>query len=92
MTTYFAGESAAVAFKRLEAQYRTALPAWEYAVVRVDGRGFSRYTARLQRPFDARLAADMQATTLFLAEQVEGVFIHKNPARSPLNQACKGRI
>jgi tRNA(His) 5'-end guanylyltransferase len=43
--------------------------------VRVDGRGFSRYTAGFQRPFDARLAADMQATAVFLAEQVEGAVL-----------------
>lgn len=75
MTTYFAGEPAAVAFKRLESQYRTTLPAGEFAVVRVDGHGFSRYTAGLDKPFDARFAADMQAAALFLAEQVEGAVL-----------------
>lgn len=30
--------------KDLERQYRTVLPANSYAVIRVDGKGFSKYT------------------------------------------------
>lgn len=58
--------------KALEKQYRTVLPDNSYAVIRVDGKGFSRYTRGLDRPFDAKFTADMQATALFLCENVEG--------------------
>ncbi|MGY3567902.1 tRNA(His) guanylyltransferase Thg1 family protein [Sinomonas sp. RB5] len=72
MTTYVAGEAAAAHFKRAEHAHRTHLPRGSYAVVRVDGNGFSKYTRSLVRPFDAGFAVDMQATALFLAAQVQG--------------------
>ncbi|WP_160142428.1 tRNA(His) guanylyltransferase Thg1 family protein [Arthrobacter sp. SLBN-100] len=59
-------------FKDLEKQYRTVLPARSYAVIRVDGKGFSKYTKGLQRPFDPKFTADMQATALFLCENIDG--------------------
>lgn len=58
--------------KDLERQYRAVLPAKSYAVIRVDGKGFSKYTKGLQRPFDARFTADMQATAQFLCENIDG--------------------
>lgn len=58
--------------KTLERQYRTFLPSKSYAVIRVDGKGFSKYTKGLQRPFDPKFTADMQATALFLCENIEG--------------------
>ncbi|MGY3568110.1 tRNA(His) guanylyltransferase Thg1 family protein [Sinomonas sp. RB5] len=72
MTTYVAGEAAAAHFKRAEHAHRTQLPRGSYAVVRVDGKGFSKYTRKLVRPFDPKFSADMQATALFLAAQVQG--------------------
>lgn len=35
-------------------------------------KGFSKYTKGLQRPFDAKFTADMQATALFLCENIDG--------------------
>lgn len=58
--------------KDLERQYRTVLPAKSYAVIRVDGKGFSKYTRGLRKPFDPKFTADMQATALFLCENVDG--------------------
>jgi tRNA(His) 5'-end guanylyltransferase len=58
--------------KDLEQQYRTVLPARSYAVIRVDGKGFSRYTRGLQKPFDPKFTADMQATALFLCDNIDG--------------------
>lgn len=72
MTTYVAGEAAAAHFKRAEHAHRTHLPVNSYAVIRVDGKGFSKYTRSLVRPFDAKFSADMQATALYLAQQVQG--------------------
>jgi tRNA(His) 5'-end guanylyltransferase len=72
MTTYVAGEAAAAHFKRAEHAHRTYLPGNSYAVIRVDGKGLSKYTRSLVRPFDAEFSADMQATALYLAQQVQG--------------------
>ncbi|WP_415854027.1 tRNA(His) guanylyltransferase Thg1 family protein [Sinomonas sp. G460-2] len=72
MSTYVDTEPASVAFKRLEHSYRTHLPANSFAAIRVDGKGFSAYTRRLERPFDAKFSADMQATALYMAEQIQG--------------------
>ncbi|WP_050767202.1 tRNA(His) guanylyltransferase Thg1 family protein [Pseudarthrobacter chlorophenolicus] len=58
--------------KNREKQYRTFLPAKSYAVIRVDGKGFSKYTRGLQRPFDPKFTADMQATALYLCENIDG--------------------
>jgi tRNA(His) 5'-end guanylyltransferase len=72
MTTYVAGEAAATHFKCAEHAHRTHLPSGSYAVIRVDGKGFSKYTRNLVHPFDPGFSADMQATALFLAQQVQG--------------------
>ncbi|WP_138413970.1 tRNA(His) guanylyltransferase Thg1 family protein [Sinomonas gamaensis] len=72
MTTSVGTEPASVVFKRLEHEYRGRLPRNGFAVVRVDGKGFSKYTRGLERPFDAKFSSDMQATALFLAEQIQG--------------------
>lgn len=60
------------AMKDLERLYRTMLPAKSYAVIRVDGKGFSKYTKSLERPFDATFTADMRATALYLCENIDG--------------------
>jgi tRNA(His) 5'-end guanylyltransferase len=72
MTAYVGTEPASVVFKRLEHEHRTHLPRNSFAVIRVDGKGFSKYARGLEWPFDAKFAADMQATALFLAEQIQG--------------------
>lgn len=58
--------------KDLERQYRTVLPTKSFAVIRVDGKGFSKYTRALQRPFDPKFTEDMTATALYLCEQIDG--------------------
>ncbi|WP_354214906.1 tRNA(His) guanylyltransferase Thg1 family protein [Arthrobacter sp. UYCo732] len=58
--------------KGLERQYRTVLPANSYSVIRVDGKGFSKYTRNLQRPFDPKFTEDMTATALYLCENIDG--------------------
>ena len=52
-------EQSTLTMKDLERQYRSFLPAKSYAVIRVDGKGFSKYTRGLQRPFDPKFTADM---------------------------------
>lgn len=65
-------DQSTVTMKALEAQYRTFLPEKSYAVIRVDGKGFSKYTRRLQRPFDPKFTEDMQATAQYLCENIDG--------------------
>jgi tRNA(His) 5'-end guanylyltransferase len=72
MTTYVVDATASTVFKRLEHAHRTHLPSRSFAVIRVDGKGFSKYTRKLVRPFDAKFSADMQATALLLTENVQG--------------------
>ncbi|MFB9714270.1 tRNA(His) guanylyltransferase Thg1 family protein [Arthrobacter methylotrophus] len=65
-------DQSTVFMKALELQYRTFLPEKSYAVIRVDGKGFSKYTRRLQRPFDPKFTRDMQCTAQYLCENIDG--------------------
>ncbi|MHA7191120.1 tRNA(His) guanylyltransferase Thg1 family protein [Arthrobacter sp. MDT2-16] len=58
--------------KGLEREHRTHLPWQSFAVIRVAGKGFSKYTKGLVRPFDAKFTEDMRQTAIYLAAQVEG--------------------
>lgn len=60
-------------FKQREKQTRTSLIPGRPAIVRLDGRAFHSYCRGLGRPFDERFMADMDATMVALAEQVDGV-------------------
>lgn len=60
-------------FKDAERATRTILTAGLPAVIRLDGRAFHSYCKGLERPFDERFMADMDAVALALAEQVDGV-------------------
>ena len=48
--------------KNLEKQNRTDLPDNSYAIIRVHGKGFSRYTRGLERPSDAKFTRDVFLT------------------------------
>lgn len=61
--------------KGLEKEYRQYLPKKSYAVVRVDGKGFSKYTKGLEKPFDAKFSLDMAQTARYLAENVDGAVL-----------------
>lgn len=41
-------------------------------IIRLDGKGFSKYTAKLQKPFDDGFSDDMDATTAYLCENIQG--------------------
>jgi tRNA(His) 5'-end guanylyltransferase len=58
--------------KELEKEYRTYLPKKSYAVIRVDGKGFSKYTKDLVKPFDYWFTECMRETALYLAKNVDG--------------------
>lgn len=61
---------------RMKTQYenrtRCYLPRRTFTIIRVDGRSFHSYTRGLERPFDAALMADMDATTAYLCANIEG--------------------
>lgn len=59
-------------FKDLEHSFRTYLPENSYAVIRVDGKSFSKYTSKMVKPFDSDFTRNMQETAKYLVEQVEG--------------------
>lgn len=61
--------------KELEKQYRSYLPKNSYAVIRVDGKGFSKYTKNLEQPFDAKFTEDMRQTALYLAQNIDGAHL-----------------
>lgn len=62
-------------FKDAEKAFRTVLPAKSYAVIRVDGKGFSKYTKNLEQPFDKKFTRDMRETTKFLCENIDGAIL-----------------
>jgi len=61
--------------KDLEKEYRLYLPKKSYAVVRVDGKGFSKYTKKLKKPFDADFTFHMQETAQYLCENIDGAVL-----------------
>lgn len=57
--------------KLYEGVTRTHLMPRGYACIRVDGRSFSQYTKGLAKPFDSGLMADMNATAVYLCENIQ---------------------
>jgi len=57
---------------RIKDQYenrtRYMLPRRTYTLFRVDGKGFSKYTEHLERPFDTDFISDMNSTAVALCE------------------------
>jgi tRNA(His) guanylyltransferase len=58
--------------KAYEAVTRHLLPRRTYAVIRVDGRGFSAYLRRAERPFDSAFMEAMDATAAALCKEMSG--------------------
>lgn len=42
-------------------------------IIRLDGKGFSKFTKNLNKPFDDGFSDDMDATAAFLCENIQGV-------------------
>lgn len=55
-----------------EGRYRINLPRRTNILLRIDGKAFHSYTKGLKRPFDTGLSDDMDATTKFLCENIQG--------------------
>lgn len=56
-----------------ENRTRTYLPRRTYTIIRIDGKAFHTYTRGLKRPFDDGLIQDMNETTKFLCQNIQGV-------------------
>lgn len=55
-----------------ENRTRYLLPRRTYTIVRVDGKGFSKYTTNLKKPFDFGLMEDMDQTAVALCKNLAG--------------------
>lgn len=55
-----------------EDRYRISLPRKTNIILRIDGKAFHTYTKGLNRPFDTGFQADMNETTKFLCENIQG--------------------
>ena len=62
--------------RRLKQDYEDALriqlPRRSYVVIRIDGRGFHKFTAGLERPYSSRLADALDAAALQLCREMIG--------------------
>src|SRR6476620_4819651 len=59
-------------FKRYESTFKSQLNRRTYTIIRVDGKAFHTYTKGLTRPFDEGLIEDMNATAVYLCENIQG--------------------
>lgn len=58
-----------------EDRYRINLPRRTNILLRIDGKAFHSYTKGLKRPFDTDLSDDMDETTKYLCENIQGAKI-----------------
>lgn len=58
-----------------ESRSRTYLTRRTPVIIRLDGKAFHTYTKGLDKPFDEGLISDMEETTKFLCENIQGVRI-----------------
>lgn len=58
--------------KEYEACFKQILPARLPIIIRVDGKGFSKYTSSLEKPIDNRFVNVMNQVGVFLCENIQG--------------------
>lgn len=56
-----------------EDRSKTFLNRRTITIIRLDGKGFSKFTKGLNKPFDDGFSQDMDATALYLCENIQGV-------------------
>jgi len=61
--------------KNYENRTRILLPRRTYTMIRIDGKAFHTYTRGCERPFDAGLIEDMNATAEYLCKNIQGAKI-----------------
>jgi tRNA(His) 5'-end guanylyltransferase len=62
--------------KAYEACYDVRVPARTYTIIRLDGKGFSKYTSMFQKPFDDNLSNVMDAATIELCKMLNPKFAY----------------
>lgn len=55
-----------------EDRFKNKLMRRTVTIIRLDGKGFSKYTSALEKPFDKAFSDDMDATTIFLCKNIQG--------------------
>lgn len=55
-----------------ETRTRSYLPRRSYVIIRIDGRSFSNYTCKLEKPFDDGFVSDMNSTAMHLCKSIQG--------------------
>jgi tRNA(His) guanylyltransferase len=55
-----------------EDRSKTFLNRRTITIIRLDGKGFSKFTQNLDKPFDDGFSEDMDATALYLCENIQG--------------------
>ena len=63
-------------FKRYEASYDFKIPPRTYTIVRLDGHGFSKYTKKMNKPFDDTFGDAMDFATKALCEKFSPKFAY----------------
>ena len=59
--------------KGYESQSSYRVPKRTYTIIRLDGKGFSKWTKKLNKPFDEGFAEDMVETAKYLCANLQGV-------------------
>lgn len=62
--------------KGYEACYDVRIPARTYTIIRLDGKGFSKYTQMFEKPFDGKLSMVMDTATIRLCEYMNPKFAY----------------
>jgi tRNA(His) guanylyltransferase len=62
--------------KDYESCYGFKIPNRSYIIVRLDGRGFSKYTDRFEKPFDSILSNAMDSATIELCKEFSPAFAY----------------
>jgi tRNA(His) 5'-end guanylyltransferase len=70
------GKSLSDRMKSYEACYETRVPARTYTIIRLDGKGFSKFTKMFKKPFDDSLSNAMDSATIKLCEYLNPKFAY----------------
>lgn len=70
------GKSLSDRMKEYESCYEFKIPARTYTIIRLDGKGFSKYTKMFQKPFDDNLSNVMDVATIELCKYLNPKFAY----------------
>jgi len=62
--------------KHYEACYSTMIPPRTYTIVRVDGRGFSKFTKKMNKPFDEQFSEAMNFAAIEMCKKFNPAFAY----------------